>query len=129
MKKNRQIVNEIKDRSSELPQRIVIDEVFPDGLYRILSAEMKPDTLEADITDLGAWKEEEEHIMSKKELSMLLSEEHLGKIMEGQVFTIRQEKPENITVDVKKNVKGRVNMLLDREGKKRETQNVVKQKR
>lgn len=129
MKESKQVVNEIKERSSELPQRIVIDEVFPDGLYRILSAEMKPHTPEADIADLGAWKDEEESIMSKKELGDLLNKDQLKEIREGQVFTIRKERSRDITDDVKKNVEGKVNILLHREGKKKESQNVGKLRR
>ncbi|UCG69030.1 MAG: hypothetical protein JSV09_14790 [Thermoplasmata archaeon] len=129
MKEKKQIVNEIKNKSSELPQRIVIDEVFPDGVFRILTAQMKSQAKEADITDLRVWDEEEEYIVSKNELGMLLSEKQLKEIREGQVFSIRQERSKNITDDVKKNVKGRVNVLLDREGKKKETQNEKKQRR
>ena len=129
MKEKKQIVNEIKNKSSEMPQRIVIDEVFPDGVYRILTAQMKSQAKEADFTDLRAWDEEKEHIVSEKELSVLLSEKQLKEIREGQVFSIRQERSRNITDEVKKNMKGRVNILLDREGKKKETQNEVKQRR
>jgi len=40
--KDLDVVNKIRDRSDRQIQRIVIDEVLPGGVYRVLSAEMEP---------------------------------------------------------------------------------------
>lgn len=129
MKERKQIVKEIRDRSKKRPQRIVIDEVFPGESLRVLSAEMKSRAKEADIIDLAAWSGEEEHVMSRKELSKLLSEKQLKEIKEGQVFCIKRKRSKNITEDVRKFVKGRTKKLLDWEGQKGKTQPEVKKRR
>ena len=66
------IVNEIENRSKKRPQRIVIDEVLPGGVYRVLSAEMKPTAKESQMIDMAAWGDEKEHYMNSKQLNYMV---------------------------------------------------------
>ena len=111
------IVNEIKSRSKKRPQRIVIDEVLPGGVYRVLSAEMKPAAKESQMIDLAAWGEEKEHYMNWKQLNKLLSKNQSSNIREGQVFRIKQKRAKSIHDEVRKDVKEKTKNILAREGK------------
>ncbi|UCE36203.1 MAG: hypothetical protein JSW00_11725 [Thermoplasmata archaeon] len=126
IKEQKHVVKEIREKSSKRPQRIVIDEILPDGSFRVLSAEMKPRKKDAQITDPGSWSDEEEFYMDRKQLSELLSEKQLKGIWEGQVFRIKQKRSKSISVEVKEHVKGRAKELLDLEGRKGKTRDEVK---
>ena len=117
VEKKEDIVNEIKSRSKKRPQRMVIDEVLPGGVYRILSAEMKPTAKESQMIDMAAWGDEKEHYMNLKQLSKLLSKSQSSNIREGQVFRIKQKRAKNIHDEVRKGVKEKTKNILVREGK------------
>lgn len=113
---DKEIVNKIRNRSNERLQRIVIDEELSTGIFRVLSAELKPKVKENRIIDPLAWSEETEHHLSKKQLGKLLSKDQLNKIREGQVFRIKNKRTKNIYNPVKKDVKERTKTLLIHEG-------------
>jgi hypothetical protein len=117
MKDYRKAVEEIRSRSIERPQRLVIDEVFPDGWFRILSAEMRSSKEEAEALDSAAWGNEKELYINEKQLGELLSEKQIAKVSEGQVFRIKQRRAKNIQEEVKEHVKTKTKTLLAREGK------------
>ena len=117
VEKKMDIVNEIDNRSKKRPQRIVIDEVLPGGVYRVLSAEMKPNAKESQIIDVAAWGDENEHYMSLKQLSKLLSKSQSSNIREGHVFRIKQKRAKSIQDEVRRDVKEKTKSILVREGK------------
>ena len=126
IKEQKHVVKEIKEKSSKRPQRIVIDEILPDGSFRVLSAEMKPRKKDVQITEPSSWRDEEEFYMDRKELSELLSEKQLKWIREGQVFRIKHKRSKSISPEVKEHVKGRAKELLDLEGRKGKSRDEVK---
>ncbi len=126
IKEQKHIVKEIREKSSKRLQRIAIDEILPDGSFRVLSAEMKPRKKDTQFTDLDSWSDEVEFYMDRKRLGELISEKQLKGIREGQVFRIKQKRSKSISGDVKKHVKVRAKELLDLEGRKGKTRDEVK---
>ncbi len=116
VKKEVSVVKEIKNRSQKRPQRIVIDEVLPGGIYRVLSAEMKPSAKESKMIDSKSWGDEEEHYLDLKQLGILLSRRRPDRIREGQVFRIKEKSAKSINKEVKREVKVKTKNLLAREG-------------
>ena len=119
MKEDKKFVEKVRDRSGERPQRIVIDEVLPGGLVRVLSAEMRREAVEERIADPETWGEEKEHYVGSEQLGESLAEEQAGPIGEGWVFLVKKGRWTSIHEPVKKHVKEMALKLLRREGKTR----------
>lgn len=123
MKEGKRIVEEIRAGSEEQPQRIVIDEVidedFEDGLYRVVFTKMKSKGKGADITRESVWDEEDDDIVNRQDLEVLLSEDQLENIREGQVFLIRNREADDVHDKVRQHMKSRMKGILDSEGKPR----------
>jgi len=120
LRKDKQIVKEIRKSSEERTQRIVIDEVITDELFRILSAQTKSAGGEADITNESVWGEEEMYHVSRGQLEKLLSQDQMDKIREGQVFYVEKEGVKEVHEDIRTHVKARAKEILDWEGKSRQ---------
>ena len=111
------IVKEIGKRSDRRTQRIVIDEILHDDLYRILSSELKTDAKKSEMIDPTAWSDEEEYYLDFNNLSDLLPKIKNNEINEGQVFRIEKKATTSISDQVKEQVGKKVKTLLDHEGK------------
>ncbi len=116
MKEGKEVVEGIRDSSVDRPQRVVVDEVFPDGSVRILLAETRRVKEEPVVTKSADWGDEEEHYLSREELSRLLTKKQLEEIREGQVFRIKAKRSKDYHEDARRHMKERTKDLLEREG-------------
>jgi len=117
MKEDKKFVEKLRDRSGERPQRVVIDEVLPGGLVRVLCAEMRSGADEMRLTDPVAWGEEKERHVSEEQLAAMLTDEQLKQAREGHVFLIKKGRATSIRKEVRDHMKEKAKGLLAKEGK------------
>ena len=110
-------VEEIRDTSSKRPVRVVIDEVYTGGFYRVLTAELTSKKKKLDETDPSVWGDEEEHYMDRPQLMRLLAGTGTKEVWEGKVFRLKGKRSKDIHEDVRKRVSRDVRELLVREGR------------
>lgn len=114
------VAEAIRGKSVERIQRLMVDEVFPDGSARILVADMKSRKKTPDLMDHSIWHDEVEYRLDKEELSKLLNDKQLHELAEGKVFRIQRKRAKSIQQEVKLHVKGRTKELLAIENQERE---------
>lgn len=68
-------------------ERIVVDEVFPDGKARILRAARNVDAADGDVS-IRAWGDEREEVISEWRLEAFVGFKNGRKLQEGDVFLI-----------------------------------------
>jgi hypothetical protein len=113
-----QTVEDIRDTSSKRPVRVVIDEVYPGGFYRVLTAEMKTRKKEPDDADPSVWGDEVEHYMDERQLQRLLAGTGSKEVWEGKVYRLKGKRSKDINEDVRKRVSRDYKALLVREGRR-----------
>ena len=113
--KQKGVIEEIKGKSAELSQRIVIDEELPGDSFRILIAGAKKAEMPW-ITVSAHWGEEEERYVSREELGTLLDKKQMARLGEGQVFRVKAEKADDRHEKVRQHMKKKAKPLLKREG-------------
>jgi hypothetical protein len=113
-----QMVDEIRDTSKKRPIRVVIDEVYPGGYYRVLTAEMRSRKKEPDEADPSVWGDEVEHYMDGAQLKRLIGSTAAKEVWEGKVFRIKGKRSKDIHEDVRKRVSRDYKKLLVREGRR-----------
>ncbi len=119
MKEDRSAVDRIWLNSNKKPQRVVVDEILPSGLIRILSAEAKSDRRPMKLTESAAWTEEKEHYVDMDQLRKLMPKNHKGEIVEGEVFFVKSRKSKDVREKTRKGMKSKVGTLLAWEGHRR----------
>lgn len=117
MKEGNMIVEKIRKKSLELPQKIVIDEELPNGWFRVLTSEMRPKGNIEEYLDYRLWRNEKGRYLHRTHLDMLLSKKQLHEIREGHVFLIRNKRAKSIYKEMREHVKNKTKKLLVREGK------------
>ena len=111
------LVDDLRVTSTKRPVRVVIDEVYPNGLYRVLTAELASKKKDVDEADPSVWGDEVEHYMDEPHLQRLLAGTGSKEVWEGKVFRLKAKRSKDIYDPVRKRVKGNVKGLLVREGR------------
>jgi hypothetical protein len=109
-------VETMREISVDKPLRVVIDEIFPGEIYRILTAEMVSTDGKPDLMALETWGEEEPHYMTKPQLLKLLTGNQKKDLWEGKVFRVKAKRALNLSPKARKHVNDRTQQLLQREG-------------
>ena len=99
------------------PQKVVVDEIFPDHHIRICVSRMKSGAKVEDYLDPKSWEASRTEILSHSDLGGLLSRKQHNELREGKVFLIQEKRSKDVYDEFRQHIKGRVNALLTREGR------------
>ncbi len=113
------LAKRLKDMSGQRPQRIVIDEKLPNGSFRVLVSAMKEGVGECQATDTSAWEEEEARLVGPTQLTEMIPNTPLDKMVEGLVFVANQRQWSDVYPTERKRLKEMTAKLLVHEGKTR----------